>query len=172
MQVPEKGWTKCGCFYDELGRWSIAWRVHDSQFWGVPQRRKRVALVADFGGLSASEILFERKGLQWNSEKVCGEEQTIATDIGTDTQSTGDSVGRDFTAITLENHMQDGRVKIQGDGSIVQTLTQQMGTGGNNVPLVLEKHTFSQQSFTEYAENDTAVTLRASGGCYGGAVKC
>ena len=43
--------------------WSIAWRVHDAQFWGVPQRRRRIALVADFGGHAAPEILFVRKGV-------------------------------------------------------------------------------------------------------------
>lgn len=43
--------------------WSIAWRIHDAQFWGVPQRRRRIALVADFGGDTAPEILFEREGL-------------------------------------------------------------------------------------------------------------
>lgn len=43
--------------------YSIAWRVLDAQFWGVPQRRKRIFLVADFGGHSAGEILFEREGL-------------------------------------------------------------------------------------------------------------
>ena len=62
--VPQGGWTKSGCYYSADGRWSIAWRVHDAQFWGVPQRRKRIALVADFGGLSAPEILFERQGLR------------------------------------------------------------------------------------------------------------
>ena len=64
--VVQGGWTKSGCLYDSLGKWSVAWRVHDAQFWGVPQRRKRIALVADFGGLSAPEILFERKGLRGN----------------------------------------------------------------------------------------------------------
>jgi DNA (cytosine-5)-methyltransferase 1 len=64
--VPDGGWTKSGCYYAEDGSWSIAWRVHDAQFWGVPQRRKRIALVADFGGLSAPEILFERKGSRWH----------------------------------------------------------------------------------------------------------
>ena len=64
--VPDGGWTKSGYYYSTDGKWSIAWRVHDAQFWGVPQRRKRIALVADFGGLSAPEILFERKGLRWN----------------------------------------------------------------------------------------------------------
>lgn len=68
VPVPEKGWPTSGCIYDDMGRWSVAWRVHDAQFWGVPQRRRRVALVADFGGLSAPEVLFERKGLSGNFE--------------------------------------------------------------------------------------------------------
>ena len=68
VPMPEK-WTKSGCLYDEMGRWSIAWRVHDAQFWGVPQRRKRISLVADFGGLSAPEILFERNGLRRDLEE-------------------------------------------------------------------------------------------------------
>ena len=69
VPMPDKGkWTKSGCVYDEMGRWSIAWRVHDAQFWGVPQRRKRIALVADFSGCSAPEILFERKGLSRDTE--------------------------------------------------------------------------------------------------------
>ena len=74
VPVPEKGkWPKSGIIYDEMGRWSVAWRVHDAQFWGVPQRRKRIALVADFGGLGAAEVLFERKGLHGDSEQS-GEE--------------------------------------------------------------------------------------------------
>ena len=77
VPMPEKGkWGKSGCIYDDMGRWSVAWRVHDAQFWGAttyldgrvhilgtPQRRKRIALVADFAGLTAPEILFERKGM-------------------------------------------------------------------------------------------------------------
>ena len=43
--------------------YSIAWRVLDAQFWGVPQRRRRIFLVADFGGESAGQILFEQEGL-------------------------------------------------------------------------------------------------------------
>ena len=67
LSLPE-AWTPAGCLYDDMGRWSVAWRVHDAQFWGVPQRRKRIALVADFGGLSAPEVLFERKGMSWNTD--------------------------------------------------------------------------------------------------------
>ncbi len=64
---PPKGkWQKSGCI---LGNgWSIAWRVFDAQFWGVPQRRRRVALVADFGGHAAPEILFERQSLPGDIE--------------------------------------------------------------------------------------------------------
>ena len=43
--------------------YSIAWRVLDAQYWGVPQRRKRIYLVADFNGGSAGKILFESEGL-------------------------------------------------------------------------------------------------------------
>ena len=79
VPMPDKGrWPHAGCLYDEMGGWSVAWRLHDAQFWGVPQRRKRIALVADFGGLSAPEILFERKGLSGYIEES-GEERQAAT---------------------------------------------------------------------------------------------
>ena len=64
VPVPPKGWPTSGCLMG-VG-WSVAWRVLDAQFWGVPQRRRRIALVADFGGLSAPEILFVSKGLSGN----------------------------------------------------------------------------------------------------------
>jgi len=72
-------WPSSGCI---MGNgWSIAWRVHDAQFWGVPQRRKRIALVADFGGECAPEILFERKGLSGDIETSGTEGQGAAGDI-------------------------------------------------------------------------------------------
>lgn len=59
---PPKGrWRKAGAILGD--GWSIAWRTHDAQYWGVPQRRRRIALIADFGGLTAAEILFERERL-------------------------------------------------------------------------------------------------------------
>lgn len=66
VPVPEKGWPTSGCLVGD--GWSVAWRVLDAQFWGVPQRRRRIALVADFGGQSAPEILFVRKGLSGDSQ--------------------------------------------------------------------------------------------------------
>lgn len=66
VPVPEKGWPTSGCLVGD--GWSVAWRVLDAQFWGVPQRRRRIALVADFGGQSAPEILFVRKSVPGDSE--------------------------------------------------------------------------------------------------------
>lgn len=64
VPVPEKGWPTAGCLMGD--GWSVAWRVLDAQYWGVPQRRRRIALIADFGGESAPEILFNPSGLQGN----------------------------------------------------------------------------------------------------------
>ena len=68
IEVPEKGWNTWGGYHDDVGgRWSVAWRVHDAQHWGVPQRRRRISIVADFGGDTAGEILFERKSMSRHS---------------------------------------------------------------------------------------------------------
>jgi DNA (cytosine-5)-methyltransferase 1 len=73
-------WSTSGCIMGD--GWSIAWRVHDAQFWGVPQRRKRIALVADFAGGCAPEILFEREGLPRDSEQSEKEREEVAGSIG------------------------------------------------------------------------------------------
>ena len=64
---PENGkWAKAG-FIAGNG-WSVAWRTIDAQFWGVPQRRRRIAVVLDLGGEHAGEILFERTGVSGDPE--------------------------------------------------------------------------------------------------------
>ena len=84
-------WPPSGCI---MGNgWSIAWRVHDAQFWGVPQRRKRIALVADFGGERAPEILFERKGLSGDIEESGTEGQGVAGDIEKGSNSSSEMGG-------------------------------------------------------------------------------
>ena len=67
VPFPEKRrWLNAGEIVGD--GFSIAWRVLDAQYWGVPQRRKRIYLVADFAGGRAGEILFERKGMSGNPE--------------------------------------------------------------------------------------------------------
>jgi DNA (cytosine-5)-methyltransferase 1 len=57
----QKKWPSAGCIVAD--DYSVAWRVFDAQYWGVPQRRKRIYLVADFAGQCAGKILFESEGL-------------------------------------------------------------------------------------------------------------
>ena len=73
-------WSNSGCILAD--RWSIAWRVHDAQFWGVPQRRRRISLIADFRGQTAPEILFERESLSRDSEQSEEKRQGTSEDIG------------------------------------------------------------------------------------------
>ena len=55
VPIPEKGWPMSGVVHGD--NWSVAWVCHDAQWFGVPQRRQRVSLVADYGGLSAGKVL-------------------------------------------------------------------------------------------------------------------
>ena len=81
IEVPEKGWPTWGGYHDEVGgRWSVAWRVHDAQHWGVPQRRRRISVVADFGGDTAGEILFERKSVSRNPAESGTARERLAGD--------------------------------------------------------------------------------------------
>lgn len=58
VPIPEKGWGKSGVIMGESGRWSLAFKIHDAQYHGVPQRRKRMCVLVDYCGASAPEILF------------------------------------------------------------------------------------------------------------------
>ena len=81
IEVPEKGWPTWGGYHDEVGgRWSVAWRVHDAQHWGVPQRRRRISVVADFGGDTAGEILFERKSVSRHPAESGAARERLAGD--------------------------------------------------------------------------------------------
>lgn len=62
-------------------KFSLAWRVLDAQFWGVAQRRRRIFLVADFGGLTAPEILFKQDSLPGNPAAGGGEGQGAAAAV-------------------------------------------------------------------------------------------
>lgn len=74
-------WRNAGCIVGE--GYSIAWRMLDAQHWGVPQRRKRIYLVADFGGQRAGEILFKREGLRRNfAQSRAARKETSADAVG------------------------------------------------------------------------------------------
>lgn len=128
---PPKGkWKKSGAVLGD--RWSIAWRVFDAQFWGVPQRRKRIALIADFRGQSAPEILFIRKSLSGDTQQKQTERKDAAGGIGTSIK------------LLYENHGADSR--YTGPLDICPTITSRYGTGGNNVPLIVRFKSFGEYS--------------------------
>ena len=209
VPMPEKNRWPYADLYMGDG-WSLAYRTLDAQYWGVPQRRRRIYLVADFAGGSAGEILFESEGVSgysaesfraWQRTARGASPCTYAAGFdGYNGQLTGDvsatlgvncgmSTGRNGivlndqggdrmdvtdevtctlraeshhppcvmdtpTVIPLEHHPTDSRIKIE-ESDAIQTLTSRMGTGGNNVPLVM-------------SDEDTPVTLKIRSGCEGG----
>ena len=123
---PEK-WNESGCIVaDSL---SLAWRTFDAKYWGVPQRRKRIYLVADFDGERAGKILFEQEGLRGNSSKSVQKWKDLTE---SSRRSTDLSSGYQMTL--FENHGRDTRYNELKNAC--STLTVALGTGGNNQPLV------------------------------------
>lgn len=136
---------------------SIAWRVFDAQYWGVPQRRKRIYLVADFGGNTAPKILFEREGLSGNFTESREARQRTAGDIKTGAHKAG--------ADDVECYDISDRRRVADRSEVSPTLTTKMGTGGNNVPIVLENH--PQDSRVTIAEDGNVPTLTSRMGTGG-----
>ena len=125
--------------------YSVAWRLLDAQYWGVPQRRQRIYLVADFDGGSAGKILFESEGLSGYSAQGFKSWQNAANGI---TEGVGETGGQD--SLMFENHSQDTRYR--GPLEVAQTVSSTYGTGGNNQPFVVQ----------------TPKTLKVRCGCEGG----
>ena len=169
MPEPPNGkWDNAGCIMGE--DFSLAWRLFDAQYWGVPQRRKRIYLVADFDGGSSGKILFESEGVSgytpqgfrsWQGAAGGAEESTGTSSLClNDHGGSRMDVTNDFTAtlraeshhppLVFENHSQDTRYK--GPLNVAQTVLSTYGTGGNNQPFVLE----------------TPKTLKIRSGCEGG----
>ena len=124
---------------------SVAWRLFDAQYWGVPQRRQRIYLVADFDGWSAGKILFESEGLSGYSAQGFKSWQSTTWRAAESIGETGKTDG-----LMFENHSQDTRYR--GPLSVAQTVSSTYGTGGNNQPFVLQ----------------TPKTLKIRCGCEGG----
>lgn len=166
----EKGkWDNAGSIVGE--DFSLAWRVFDAQYWGVPQRRKRIYLVADFAGGCAGKILFESESVSgYSAKSFCSWKRTAGDFEGctgkAGTVCLNDQGGNrmDVTEgmtctlraeskhppLVFENHSQDSR--YTGPQDTAQTVLATFGTGGNNQPFVLE----------------TPKTLKIRSGCEGG----
>ena len=123
---PEK-WTKAGEILAD--GFSLAYRTVDAQYWGTPQRRARIYLVADFDGERASKILFESESLSgYSPQSFCSWKETAGS-FGTCSEETS-------TGLMFENHSQDTR--YTGPLDVAQTISASYGTGGNNQPFVVE----------------------------------
>ncbi len=113
--VPQGGWPRTDCYRGD--GWSLAYRTLDAQYWGVPQRRRRIYIVADFTGQSAGKILFEREGLRG-----------YFAEGGTPWETTaGDVAGSARTADSTAKRMIPYMLKIRsgcaggGKGALIQT---------------------------------------------------
>jgi DNA (cytosine-5)-methyltransferase 1 len=188
IEVPEKGWNTWGGYHDEVGgRWSVAWRVHDAQHWGVPQRRRRISVVADFGGDTAGEILFERKSVSGHPaesgtarERLAGNAESGASYAvrirgGCDGGGKGSlvqedksgtlGIGNDQTIFQNCLTQWDCQSKrIFGTEGASPTLQGGVGGGVNN-PAIFCMGT--QQGGAEVRSDDRAPTLTAAAGMSG-----
>lgn len=191
-------WSKAGAIAGS--RWSLAWRQLDAQYWGVPQRRKRIALVADFGGQRAAEILFERTSLSGNPDESVTEWETASG------HSQASSYGRDRGGNSYTLKIRSGCAG-GGKGALVQTeksatlstlqdqtlfqpvVYDARGNGdGRTCPTItgdhenritdyytaiaIERHTFNEQSFSHYKESEKCSTLKAKAGNIGNGSEC
>ena len=183
--VPKAGWAYAD-YYRGNG-WSIAHRTLDSQYWGVPQRRRRIYLVLCLGDECAGEVLFKREGLRgyfaegrapWqrtpqNVKRSIGADDTAVSFepgiakregghiyegvSGTIRANAGDN--KMSVAYSVENHPADSRVNLDDSGK-VQTLTSRMGTGGGNVPMVME-------AMPSYCIQDKSIGRKEANSCHG-----
>lgn len=148
---------------------SVAWRILDAQFWGVPQRRNRIFLVADFGGYSAGEILFESDSVWRNYQKKRKEGKGITCYLKAGSADAGrpkhTEPQKDYVICLLDQGgermdvcenisgtlLAHGRsnppiimATSQGNAEIgvgyCPTITAAAGMAGNNQPILFDNH--------------------------------
>ena len=171
LSVPKADkWRQAGNIVGD--NFSIAWRVLDAQYWGVPQRRKRIFLVADFAGGGAGEILFKSEGLSGYSKKsirswqgtasnfadsigatgtIClndqgGERMDVTTDITCTLRAKSNHPPCIMDSAVFDNHGKDTR--FTGPIDVAPTISATYGTGGNNQPFVVENSKTYDVRFT------------------------
>ncbi len=171
LSVPKiDKWKQAGTIVGD--HFSLAWRVLDAQYWGVPQRRKRIFLVADFAGGGAGEILFKSEGLSGYSKKsirswqgtasnfadsigatgtIClndqgGERMDVTTDITCTLRAKSNHPPCIMDSAVFDNHGKDTR--FTGPIDVAPTISATYGTGGNNQPFVVENSKTYDVRFT------------------------
>lgn len=156
IEVPEKGWPTWGGYHDEVGgRWSVVWRTHDAQYWGVPQRRRRISVVADFGGDTASEIQFDGESVSGDIAESGEAGEGFAEDAE---RGFNPAVGDCMTAWDCQSK------RIFDTNGKSPTLQGGVGGGVNN-PAIFCMAT--QQGGAELRTDDRAPTLTAAAGMSG-----
>lgn len=132
--------------------YGVAWRILDSQYFGVAQRRRRVFIVASFGNGRASEILFEREGVRWDFEKGGKTGQDVAATI---------AGGSSKCHSDITSGQQDANVIVMSSGQANAEIMSERSpalTGLHEQPIVvLNDQGGSQMSVSE----DVSATLRS-----------
>ena len=156
QKAPGKGlaWKYAG--YVAGDGWSIAWRTVDAQYWGVPQRRRRIYLVAGLGGERADEILFERTGVSGDFEPCGTQGQEASEDAGRCTQRSDKfTPPKNSAGFVGRQGAKSGSVGFEHD--ISPTLRQ-----GITADVVYEKaHLMDAYQHHGYREGETCGTLTA-----------
>jgi DNA (cytosine-5)-methyltransferase 1 len=151
--LSSSGGRDFGSFLGALGQlgYGFAYRVLDAQYFGVPQRRRRVFVVAHSSGDSrrAAEVLFEPESLRGDSPKSRKTGQDTAQCLTTGTGCRYDPNTETLIPVMYENHPNDSRITGPVDPS--PTVAARWGTGGGNTPLV--QHTFRKSRRAQSAED-------------------
>lgn len=161
---PQGRWGGVGAIMGD--GYSVAWRTLDAQYWGVPQRRRRIWLVADFGGESAPEILFKREGLRRNfKESRAAWERVAETAAG----SVGGANATSLTAVVYA--IGNGQAAGTGLHDKVESLNCMHDA---QTVIAIDRAAFNQGTNAKYdigiSENGIAQTVVAKGP--GAAVQC
>ena len=129
---PDTGrWESAGAAI--LGdQFSLAWRVLDAQYWGVAQRRRRIFLVADFGGLTAPKILFEQERLLGDPAEDQGQGKGVTTTAGNSSADSGGSrvaEEKQVDIFAFHINQREETINLNGiSGALMATTNMQMQT--------------------------------------------
>lgn len=131
-------------------KWSIAYRTFDAQYWGVPQRRRRVYLVADFRGRRADKVLFERERVQRDFTKIETEGEETSRNFGEGTKGTS------YTLKIRGGSERDAAGRKAGKGALIQTEKSATLQTGND-------QTLFQSVAIETHQQDNRYVVRGGG---------